>query len=92
MIGAPILMLAAAFFHPPHGIRSGTQYCDTRRLVDHSGGRPVSCHRESTVRAYAAPHKMPEPDAYVGATKLWRQETIKEWARNRPRKGKPGQP
>jgi predicted DNA-binding transcriptional regulator AlpA len=46
---------------------------------------------ESTVRAYAARHKMPEPDAYVGATKLWRQETIKEWAANRPRKGKPRQ-
>ncbi|MGW6686873.1 hypothetical protein [Streptomyces sp. NPDC054961] len=26
MIGAPILMLGAAFFHPPHGIESGAQY------------------------------------------------------------------
>jgi Helix-turn-helix domain len=43
---------------------------------------------ESTVRAYAARHKMPEPDAYVGATKLWRQQTIIEWAANRPRKGR----
>ena len=31
---------------------------------------------------------MPEPDAYVGATKLWRQQTIKDWAARRPRKGK----
>jgi excisionase family DNA binding protein len=44
---------------------------------------------ESTVRAYVTRHKMPEPDAYVGATKLWRQQTIKEWAARRPRKGKP---
>jgi predicted DNA-binding transcriptional regulator AlpA len=43
---------------------------------------------ESTVQAYVTRHKMPEPDAYVGATKLWRQQAIKEWARNRPRKGK----
>ena len=26
MIGAPILMLGAAFLHPPHGIESGAQY------------------------------------------------------------------
>jgi hypothetical protein len=32
---------------------------------------------------------MPEPEAYVGATKLWRQQTIKEWAANQPRKGQP---
>jgi predicted DNA-binding transcriptional regulator AlpA len=38
----------------------------------------------STVRAYVARHKMPEPDAHVGATKLWRQQAIKEWAANRP--------
>jgi predicted DNA-binding transcriptional regulator AlpA len=44
---------------------------------------------ESTVRAYATRGKMPEPDAYVGATKVWRQQTIKEWAARRPRKGKP---
>ena len=44
---------------------------------------------ESTVRAYVTRHKMPEPDAYVGATKLWRQESIKEWAARRPRKGSP---
>jgi predicted DNA-binding transcriptional regulator AlpA len=44
---------------------------------------------ESTVRACAARHKMPDPDAYVGATKLWRQKTIKEWAASRPRKGRP---
>jgi hypothetical protein len=47
---------------------------------------------ESTVRAYVTRHKMPEPDAYVGATKLWRQETIKEWAARRPRKGAPPPP
>jgi predicted DNA-binding transcriptional regulator AlpA len=44
---------------------------------------------EVTVRAYVTRHKMPQPDAYVGSTKLWQQQTIKEWARNRPRKPRP---
>jgi hypothetical protein len=39
------------------------------------------------VRAYTARGEIPAPDAYVGATKVWRQETIKEWAARRPRKG-----
>jgi len=34
MIGAPILMLGAAFLHPPHGIESGAQYYSAAH--DHS--------------------------------------------------------
>jgi hypothetical protein len=39
---------------------------------------------KSTVRAYATRHKMPEPEAYVGATMLWPQQTIKEWRHGDP--------
>jgi hypothetical protein len=31
-----------------------------------------------SLQTYATRHKMPKPDACVGATKLWRQQTIKE--------------
>jgi hypothetical protein len=34
----------------------------------------------------AASRSILSSDAYVGATKLWRQHTIKEWAASRPRK------
>jgi hypothetical protein len=42
MIGAPILMLGAAFIHPPHGIESGPEYYraahdhTTRFYISHS--------------------------------------------------------
>jgi hypothetical protein len=34
MVGAPLLMLGAAFFHPPHSIQSGAQYYSASH--DHS--------------------------------------------------------
>jgi hypothetical protein len=34
----------------------------------------------SIVRACTTRHEMPDPEAYVGVTKLGRQQTIKVWA------------
>lgn len=39
----------------------------------------------STVSAYVARHQMPQPDRYIGRTRLWRPDTIREWQRTRPR-------
>jgi predicted DNA-binding transcriptional regulator AlpA len=77
-----------------------TLRCTVCRMTKHAG--PLSSDwwttkevaqflgiEEVTVRAYVTRHKMPQPDAYVGATKLWRQETIKQWAARRPRKRRP---
>jgi predicted DNA-binding transcriptional regulator AlpA len=39
----------------------------------------------STVSAYVTRHQMPQPDRYIGRTRLWRPATIQEWQRTRPR-------
>jgi predicted DNA-binding transcriptional regulator AlpA len=44
--------------------------------------------QETTVRSWVSRQRMPEPDGHVGRTPVWRAETIRGWARNRPRKGR----
>lgn len=39
----------------------------------------------STVSAYVTRHQMPQPDRYIGRTRLWRPDTIREWQQARPR-------
>jgi len=39
----------------------------------------------STIRAYVARHQMPQPDRYIGRTRLWRPATIQTWHSGRPR-------
>ena len=40
-----------------------------------------------TVRTYLMRGKMPAPDQRIGVTNAWRPDTIKNWAKSRPRKG-----
>jgi predicted DNA-binding transcriptional regulator AlpA len=40
----------------------------------------------STIRAYVTRRQMPQPDRYIGRTRLWRPQTIREWHSSRPRK------
>jgi predicted DNA-binding transcriptional regulator AlpA len=39
----------------------------------------------STVSAYVTRHQMPPPDRYIGRTRLWWPDTIREWQQTRPR-------
>lgn len=39
----------------------------------------------STIRAYVTRKQMPQPDRYMGRTRLWRPGTIREWHSSRPR-------
>jgi hypothetical protein len=41
----------------------------------------------TTWRSWVSRQKVPQPDARIGATALWKRETITLWAANRPRKG-----
>jgi len=40
------------------------------------------------IRTYLVRGKMPAPDQRIGVTNLWKPETIKNWAKNRPRKAR----
>jgi hypothetical protein len=44
----------------------------------------------STVSAYVTRHQMPQPDRYIGRTRLWLPDTIREWQQIRPRSGAQG--
>lgn len=35
-----------------------------------------------------ANYKIPEPDAYIGKTRGWKESTVKEWNDNRPKNRK----
>jgi predicted DNA-binding transcriptional regulator AlpA len=43
----------------------------------------------STVSAYVTRKQMPQPDRYMGRTRLWRPATIRAWQRARPRQPAP---
>jgi excisionase family DNA binding protein len=58
-------------------------YMTTRDIAAYLGIKP------STVTAYIARGQFPGPDAVIGATKLWKRETVYAWAARRPRKGQP---
>jgi len=45
--------------------------------------------QDSTVRSWVSRQRMPDPDGHVGRTPVWRAETIRTWAAQRPRKGQP---
>jgi hypothetical protein len=57
-------------------------------VVEHSLSGRVSRGEAATVSGYATRGKMPSPDSYIGATQVWRAETIRAWAASRPRKPK----
>ena len=55
--------------------------------------RDVAVHlgvSESSVTAYKATGRMPEPDQTYGRTPLWKQSTIDRWNKARPGRGRHG--
>jgi predicted DNA-binding transcriptional regulator AlpA len=60
----------------------GSDWCGVRQVAKFLGVQ------EATVRSWVSRQRMPEPDGHVGRTPVWRGDTVREWARNRPRKGR----
>jgi hypothetical protein len=78
LIGAPLLMLGAAFFHPPHGVENGASIITPRMTIPAGSGLRgwcIGCTGTATSRdttaaprrdlcRAAVPYRRPRPRAH----------------------------